>query len=107
MVAPGPVDVEITGPEALLAESEFLHDASAGPVLGTNADLDAVQADGPETVVHDKRHRRRHHATAGHRLVHPVTDMPRAHRAPGDPGDGQLPDEPPLVLDDERQHPAR
>src|SRR3954453_9225290 len=107
MVAPGAVDVEITRPQSLLAESEFLDDPTAGPVLRANADLDAVQADRAATMVHDKRHRGRHHSAPGHRLVHPVTDVTRAHRAPGDSGDRQLPDQLPPVLDDERQHPPR
>src|SRR6478735_6493784 len=34
MVAPGAVDVQIARAQPFLAESEFLHDPAAGPVLG-------------------------------------------------------------------------
>src|SRR5690606_25742022 len=107
MVAPGSVDVEIAGPQPLLAESEFFDDPAAGAVLGANADLQAVQTYGAETVVGGHRHGRRHHPAPGHRLVHPVAHVARAHGAPGDAGDRQLADQAALVLDDERQHAAR
>src|SRR5690606_26087759 len=59
MVPPCSVDVQISRTQPLLAESEFLHDPPAGPVLRANADLDPVQSHGTETVVHRQRHRRR------------------------------------------------
>ena len=58
----------------------------------------------PEAVVGGQRHRGRHHAAAGDPLVDPVADVRRAQRAPGDAADGELPDQPAVVGDDERQH---
>ena len=48
---PGPVDVQASLPQALLAEAELLDHSSAGLVLWPDGRLDPVQADGEEAVV--------------------------------------------------------
>src|SRR3954449_12776737 len=56
VVAPAPVDVEITGRVADLRETELLHDPQAGGVLGTDRNLDTVQPQLEQAVVDGQRH---------------------------------------------------
>src|SRR6218665_449927 len=51
VVAPVAVDVDVPPTQTLVAEAELLDDAQARGVLGTDADLHAVQPEGEEAVV--------------------------------------------------------
>src|SRR5829696_3786222 len=76
VVPPRAVDVEVADQVALLAEAQLLHHPAAGPVLGADVDLDAVQADRAEAVVGDERDGGRDDAAPGVSPVDPVANLP-------------------------------
>src|SRR5579884_2247349 len=78
VVSPAAVDMKVRNAQALFAETELLRDPPARGVLWTNVHLDTMQSDRLEAVVYCERQGRGDDASAGHALVHPVTDMGRA-----------------------------
>src|SRR5687768_14412321 len=64
VVAPGAVDVQVPRSEADLAQPELLDDPQGVGVLGSDGDLDPVQAGGEEAVVDRHRDRTRHYPAA-------------------------------------------
>src|SRR6478735_2229970 len=103
VVTPRTVDVqEVRGVPHLL-DAELLHHAQGVGVLGTDADLDAVQADGTEAVVDHQAHRTRRDPATGDLGGDPVADRAPLGRAPGDVADRDLAGEAAPDLDDEGQ----
>jgi len=74
VIAPVPRDVQECGSQPFLAEPELFDNASTCGVLRSDVDLHAMQPDGPETVINDQRHCRRHDAVTGDALVDPIAE---------------------------------
>ena len=99
VVSPRAVDVQEARGIADLSQAQLLHQSQRVAVLGSDADLDAVQADRPEAVVHHHRHGPWGDTPAGDVSRDPVADGSPL-RGPADHvADGDLPDETTIDLD--------
>src|SRR5690606_41433114 len=103
VVAPGAGDVQMAAANSLFAESELFDDAAAGGVLRADIRLQAVEADGEETVVDGEGDGGGNDAASRHPLVDPVAALRGPGRPPDDRADGELTGEISLVGDDPGQ----
>src|SRR5690606_33386842 len=74
VITPVAVDVDVAAPQSLVPEAQLLHDAQAGLVLRTDADLHPMQSVLPERRIGRERYGRRRDALTREPLADPVAD---------------------------------
>ena len=102
VVAPVAVDVDVPTAQPFVPEAELLHHAQTRRVLGTDADLHAMQPVLLERGIRRQRDRRRGDPAPGEALADPVADRRRAQRPARDTPDVELPGDLAVVLHHER-----